>query len=172
MSLTKGSELTITAAATPKQTTLRRRTLWFWVFIFDATTIALLLVDCLALTAYAKVYILLIYTDALKALGVCMPWYPKLTDLLDKCFVIYFTGCSEGFIPQGFYHWGYHQLYIYRVRHKSWYGISNGCGTKRGKARSTKIFVAFYHSLWQLFWKFENFSIKESSFMISNMTKN
>ena len=112
MSLTKGSELTITAAATPKQTTLRRRTLWFWVFIFDATTIALLLVDCLALTAYAKVYILLIYTDALKALGVCMPWYPKLTDLLDKCFVIYFTGCSEDFIPQRFYHWGYLQFYI------------------------------------------------------------
>ena len=33
-------------------------------------------------------------------------------------------------------------LSIYRVRHMSWYGISNGCGKKMAKPTSTKFFKA------------------------------
>ena len=41
----------------------------------------------------------------------------------------------------------------YRVRHMSWYGVSNGCGTKMAQARLIKFSTAIYHSVWQLFLK-------------------
>ena len=45
------------------------------------------------------------------------------------------------------------KLYVrtYRVRHMSWYGISNECGTKMTEATPTKLFTAICHGLWQLF---------------------
>ena len=61
---------------------------------------------------------------------------------------------------------------IYRVRHMSWYGVSNGCSTKMADAMSTKIFTAICYGLWQLFWNFASFTIKEISFLIWNLTKN
>ena len=45
---------------------------------------------------------------------------------------------------------------LYRVRHMSWYGISNGCGTKMAQARLMKFSTAIYHSVWQLFRKFKD----------------
>ena len=51
-----------------------------------------------------------------------------------------------------------HKLGMYRVRHKSWYGISNGCGTKMGQARSTKIlFLQLFTIVFSRF--FENLEI-------------
>ena len=63
-------------------------------------------------------------------------------------------------------------LLMYRVRHMSWYGVSNGHGTKIASARSSKIFTAIYYSLWQLFWKFGSLITKEFSFMVLDLTKN
>ena len=51
-------------------------------------------------------------------------------------------------------------LLMYRVRHMSWYGVSNGCGTKMAEAMPTKIFTAICYGLWQLFWNFVSFNIK------------
>ena len=44
----------------------------------------------------------------------------------------------------------------YRVRHMSWYGISNGCGTKMAQAKVMEFSTAIYHSVWQLFRRFRD----------------